>query len=378
MGAQPIISTRNIQSTIRLKDGETNFLAGLIRNDETSGDTGVPGLSDIPILGRFFSKKTTDKRRTDLVLTLTPHIIRRPDITADDLKPLWVGTEGNLTFRGGSPQIESEVDGPFDEEADDEDENERIRDLIRRRIQSLPQGLRDDGAGDEGSPGVELVPSSSPSDPFGSDDDDGDDPPLASLDFDRPSVVFAAWAAYPQAGDVSVDVIDTAAAAQESPLALSLRSPRREAEVGSEVEISVFAEARTPISHLPMTLRFDSTRLELVRVKPGPFLGAPDKARVLSDRSRPGLVVLGPSRLGRVPGVSGEGVVASLIFRPLVEGPTRVRFTEAQALDADLDPVTLDRSGMRLNIVPQGSLPPLVKPSIETGRDIDRDSTDQE
>jgi len=375
-GAQPIISTRNIQSTIRLKDGETNFLAGLIRNDETSGDTGVPGLSDIPILGRFFSKKTTDKRRTDLVLTLTPHIIRRPDITAQDLKPLWVGTEGNLTFRGGSPRVESEVDGPFDEEVDDADENERIRDLIRRRIQSLPQGLREEG-GDEGAPGVDLVPASPPSDPFGSDDDDGD-PPLASLDLDRRERVFAAWAAYPQAGDVPADVVAAAAAAQEPPLKVSLRALRPEVEIGSDFELSIQANARTRVSHLPMTIRFDPARLELVRVTPGGFLGSEQVARVLADRSRAGEVVLGPSRLGQVPGVVGEGVVASLTFRPLVEGSTRVRFVEAQALDADLEAVPVKRAGIQLTVVPQGSLPPLVTPPTDTGRGSGRDSTDQE
>ena len=149
-------------------------------------------------------------------------------------------------------------------------------------------------------------------------------------------------------------------------------------EVGSEVEVSVFARARTPVSHLPMTVRFDATRLELVRIVPGAFLGSPDAARILSDRSRPGHIVLGPSRLGEVPGVSGEGVVASLIFRPLAEGSTRVRFSEAQALDADLEPVALRRAGLLLNVVPQGSLPPLVALPTETGREGGRESTDQE
>ena len=65
---QPIIGTRTIESTIRLKDGETNFLAGLIRTDETNSERGIPGLSDIPVLGRIFSKKTnnnTHRRHPD-------------------------------------------------------------------------------------------------------------------------------------------------------------------------------------------------------------------------------------------------------------------------------------------------------------------------
>src|SRR6185295_20264509 len=89
-------------------------LAGLIRSDETNSDSGIPGLSEIPLLGRLFSNKHTESQRTDVILTLTPHIIRNAQITEDDLLPIWVGTEQNISFRPGSPRVESDVDGPFD------------------------------------------------------------------------------------------------------------------------------------------------------------------------------------------------------------------------------------------------------------------------
>lgn len=105
---QPIIGTRTIESTIRLKDGETNFLAGLIRKDDSTSENTTPFLGDIPILGRLFSKDRKDFQSTDLVLTMTPNIIRIPDITDEDIAPLWVGTSSNLTFRGVSPRVESQ------------------------------------------------------------------------------------------------------------------------------------------------------------------------------------------------------------------------------------------------------------------------------
>lgn len=106
---QPIIGTRTIESTIRLKDGETNFLAGLIQRNSTENNDRVPFLGDIPILGRIFSnRQTTRGPDTDLMLTMTPHIVRIPDITEDDVAPLWVGTSNNMTFRGMSPRIESQ------------------------------------------------------------------------------------------------------------------------------------------------------------------------------------------------------------------------------------------------------------------------------
>src|SRR6266496_1772213 len=111
---QPIIGTRTISSNIRLKDGETNFLAGLLRNDKSNNTDTVPFLGDIPILGRLFSKKSSTNKTSDLVLTLTPHIIRIPDVTEEDLTPVYVGTDANISFQG-TPRIESPAGaGPFD------------------------------------------------------------------------------------------------------------------------------------------------------------------------------------------------------------------------------------------------------------------------
>jgi general secretion pathway protein D len=112
---QPTFATRTITSTIRLKDGETNFLAGLIQSNKIRSATKTPLLGDIPLIGRLFTDEHTEQSRTDLVLTMTPHIIRIPDITDEDLAPMWVGTGNNLTFRGVSPRIESQNGGadPF-------------------------------------------------------------------------------------------------------------------------------------------------------------------------------------------------------------------------------------------------------------------------
>ena len=106
--SQPTFATRTIESTIRLKDGETNFLAGLIQSTKTEGNEKTPFIGDLPIIGRLFTKQRKEESRTDLVLTMTPHIIRIPDITEEDLAPMWVGTGTNLTFRGTSPRIESQ------------------------------------------------------------------------------------------------------------------------------------------------------------------------------------------------------------------------------------------------------------------------------
>ncbi|MBV8517440.1 MAG: hypothetical protein JO197_08570 [Acidobacteria bacterium] len=106
---QPTFATRTIESTIRLKDGETNFLAGLIQTNKIESNSKTPILGDLPFIGRLFTNSHNEESRTDLVLTMTPHIIRIPDITEEDLAPMWVGTGNNLTFRGVSPRIESQI-----------------------------------------------------------------------------------------------------------------------------------------------------------------------------------------------------------------------------------------------------------------------------
>jgi general secretion pathway protein D len=113
---QPSIGTRTVTSIIRLKDGEANFLAGLLRTDKQESTSGIPFLMDIPFLGSLFSHQSENEQRKDLLLTITPHIIRMPDITEEDLLPIWVGTENNVTFQGTSTRIESPSQGtPFDE-----------------------------------------------------------------------------------------------------------------------------------------------------------------------------------------------------------------------------------------------------------------------
>lgn len=114
--SQPIIGTRTINTVIRLQDGETNMLVGLYKEDTSTGSTETPGLSDIPLLGRLFTNKSKSRNRTDLVLTLTPHIVRFPDIRAEDLAPVWVGTESRISYFGSGPRVHSgrADEGPFD------------------------------------------------------------------------------------------------------------------------------------------------------------------------------------------------------------------------------------------------------------------------
>lgn len=92
----PTFGSRNLTTSIRLRNGETNILAGLIREDERTERQTVPGLGDIPILGPyFFSRNSKEVQQTDVVIMLTPHIIRVLDLSEEDLRPLRLPREGS-------------------------------------------------------------------------------------------------------------------------------------------------------------------------------------------------------------------------------------------------------------------------------------------
>jgi general secretion pathway protein D len=93
-GDLPTFGNREISTTIRLKDGETNMLAGLIRDEERSVMSGIPGLTDLPLIGRLFGNNRKETQQTDIILTLTPHIVRVLDLSEADLRPFRLSDTG--------------------------------------------------------------------------------------------------------------------------------------------------------------------------------------------------------------------------------------------------------------------------------------------
>jgi len=92
----PTIGNRSVKTKIRLKDGETGIMAGLLRDTERRSRKGIPGLSKIPLIGELFSSNRKQATQTDIILRVTPYIIRMPDIREKDLAPINSGTEKNI------------------------------------------------------------------------------------------------------------------------------------------------------------------------------------------------------------------------------------------------------------------------------------------
>jgi general secretion pathway protein D len=89
----PTFNSRQVTSALRLRDGETNILAGLIMDSERRSLSGIPGLADLPLLGRIFSRNRNEVMQTDIVMTLTPHVVDRAELTEADLRSFQLGGE---------------------------------------------------------------------------------------------------------------------------------------------------------------------------------------------------------------------------------------------------------------------------------------------
>jgi general secretion pathway protein D len=99
------IGTRSVNTVLRLKDGQTEVIGGLIQDEDTSDATRIPGLGDIPILGRLFGKQTDVKNKKEIIMSITPHIVRNNRQVDSDLLEMWSGTETNMRF--GNRQLTS-------------------------------------------------------------------------------------------------------------------------------------------------------------------------------------------------------------------------------------------------------------------------------
>ncbi len=221
------IGTRNANTLLRLKDGETQILAGLIQDSDTRNSAGIPGLSQIPIVGRLFGSHNSDREKSEIVLSITPHIIRtqaRPD---NDNTEFWYGTE----TRSRS--------SPFGSGG---------RDLGA-------SGASDGGSSGSAGPGIPTVgPRLSVSQPVAV-------PPVAS-----PAPVVAATLP-------GVPAPPPPPAGPPPHPTVSIEGPG-EIAVGQEFDVTVHMATDIGIARLRSQVRFDANALQLLSGSPGDLVPA--------------------------------------------------------------------------------------------------------
>jgi general secretion pathway protein D len=101
----PSFTSRKVQTKLRLREGESNLLAGLIREEDRRSIRGIPGLINVPVLNSIFGANDRNSETSDIVMLLTPHIVRTHELTVSDLAPIYIGTQQNIGLGGPPPLI---------------------------------------------------------------------------------------------------------------------------------------------------------------------------------------------------------------------------------------------------------------------------------
>jgi general secretion pathway protein D len=110
--SQPVIGQKKNEADIRLQDGQVSLLGGLMSDQDTSTIGGIPGLVNIPILGKYlFGNVLKDRQKEELMIALIPHIVRKHEITGEDMKVMASGPEQTLKLRFG-PRTEEPAATP--------------------------------------------------------------------------------------------------------------------------------------------------------------------------------------------------------------------------------------------------------------------------
>ena len=296
--ALPTFGSRRVETRLRLRDGESNLLAGLLREEDRRSLRGFPGILRLPIIRHLLSANEDSIKQSDIIMLLTPRIVRTHELTEADVSPIHIGTQRNIGLAGPPRLIE-----PIEENS-------------QARI------------------GIDPVMGDSPARPsadswqIDSDSLEGlestatDAIPLVQPEVSRPSVnpqIFVT----PPATDLFVG--------------------------GGPYTVPISVAGMSQLSTLTLSLTFNPTALRVSTVQEGSFMRQGDGQVTFVQQvdTTQGRIDLALSRTNDAVGASGGGVIAAVIFEavapgPVVLTPSGLGFTpEGSTLSVEFSPVTL-------------------------------------
>ena len=270
------IGARTAATTLRLKDGETQVLAGLISDEERRTASKVPGLGDLPNIGRLFSSTSDTATKTEIVLLITPHVVRNLKRSELRLEEFPGGTEASI---GAAPLALPATSGPPP---------------ASPAAPQVPQSGAPAGFGPTLVP-IPSTPGVAPVPPAGS------------------PVLPAPAPGAPGSGSSSVPA-PAAGSVPSGSAKFSLRAP---AQVAAGQEFTVELGLETPMLFRKgaASFVFDSSRLRFVRVEPGELLSA-SGTDVAFNAETPATGRMNLSFAAKAD-LKGSGVAARAVFQVL-------------------------------------------------------------
>jgi type II secretory pathway component GspD/PulD (secretin) len=320
----PSFSSRKVQTKLRLRDGESNLLAGLLREDERRSLRGFPGVLRLPIVRQLFSANENSIKQTDIVLLLTPRIIRTHELRAQDLSPIYIGTQSNMAIGGPPVTIGGVEPQPPDASAAEPPGNTAPVEPIAPPPTTftrppaapvLPTGSTQQPVVPPGSspiPGMVPAPAPTQAAPAIVA------PPPALLNQPPPAVMPPAPATPPAAAAPS----PAPAPSPGEPARITL-SPPSEMRVGSgPYTIPISVANATRLSTLTLSITYNPALVRIRNVQEGTFMRQGGIAAAFSSQidDKSGRIDIVVTRPGDKTGASASGLLAALLVEPLTAG----------------------------------------------------------
>jgi general secretion pathway protein D len=293
---EPIISQRTVDQVVRLREGEVNLLGGLLDKEESKAISGWPYIGEVPILKYLFSSVSKTKIDDEIVILMIPHVVRAAQLTPLNLEQIDTGT-------GSSVEI--------------------------RRKPAVDDGAAKDGAAKDGA-----TPATTPA-PV---------PPPAKPAPDAISAPIAAAGAM-------AEMRQQTAAETAPPAGLQLVSPPAPQKIGESFQVAVNMSDGHDVYTVPMMLQYDQTKLTLINVDNGSFLGGDGQAVALTHKDDgSGGVTIQMSRPPGVAGVNGGGQLCVLTFNAKAAGDAAISIVRPGARNSAMKPMPVTGSQTTVHV----------------------------
>ncbi|MGA2963193.1 MAG: cohesin domain-containing protein [Candidatus Korobacteraceae bacterium] len=307
---QPVIGQDRIEQEIRLREGEVNLIGGLLENSYTDSMSGLPWLSQIPILKYLFGQSQTERIQNEILFVLTPHIVRSLDVTEFNTRAVNIGTANAIQVQRTQP-VAVPVSTPAQP--------------APGAAQPGPQGGSTPGS----TPPVGSAPALPPSGTLQT-------PPSGA---GRPQAAVPAAAtqqalATPPSGGTP-SVAQRMGQMGAGPV-ISFDPAMINQKAGNTFAINVMLSGAQNVSSVPVQVAYDPNLLHLVNISNGDLLSKDGQPVALVHRedTKAGSIQMTASRPPSTPGVSGNGTVFTLTFLAVKSGQATLSVNRAVLRDA--------------------------------------------
>jgi general secretion pathway protein D len=304
----PSFGQRSVTTKLRLRDGESNLLAGLLREDDRRTLQGFPGAIHVPILRQLFSANDASIAQTDIVMLLTPHIVRTHEITDADLAPIYIGSQQNLGVGGPPPLIAPIPETPPAGQAP------------AGALSAIPptpgsQTLAPGGTAIVAPPGSSPVPGTVlvPTQPA---------VPAPNITTVPPEPAAPAAAPAPPAAPAGNEPTTTPGLGSAQVIVTPPGTTFRVGGGPYNVPISVTNASR--LSTITLTLTFDPALLRVRMVQEGSFMRSGGVNASFTQQVAGGRIDITISRAADATGASGTGLLASVLFDAVAAGSAAI------------------------------------------------------